>query len=105
MSRLRSLGLQKSPSQKSGNMCQDSYDISKGLFRSGICEFEFSEASQPFLGSENFLFLIRKARQMRAFLIAKIFETDVRDFWLENSQKSPDKLNKTPVFRDWLQRH
>jgi hypothetical protein len=45
-------------------------DISKGVFELGMCEFESSQVSQAFLFSENCLFLIRKARQMRAFLIA-----------------------------------
>jgi hypothetical protein len=42
----------------------------KGLFQLGMCEFDPSQVSQAFAFSENFLSLMRKARQMRAFLIA-----------------------------------
>jgi hypothetical protein len=41
-----------------------------GLFQLGTCEFDPSQVSHAFLFSENFLSLMRKARQMRAFLIA-----------------------------------
>jgi hypothetical protein len=50
-------------------MWGNSLDISKGFFKAGMCEFESSEVSQAFRVLENFLFRVRKPRQMRAFLI------------------------------------
>jgi hypothetical protein len=52
--------------EKTGN----SFEISNGFSHSGICEFESSQVSQAFRISENFLLWMKKARQMRAFLIA-----------------------------------
>jgi hypothetical protein len=49
---------------------RNSPDISKGIFELGMCEFESSQVSQAFRISENFLLWMKKARQMRAFLIA-----------------------------------
>ena len=67
--------------------------------QSTIRRFDSSHLSQAFLFSENFLFSMTKARQMRAFLIAQSPETGVRTFSAENSRKSPAEFNKTPVFR------
>jgi hypothetical protein len=51
---------------KEGN----SPDISMGFFQLGMCEFDPSQVSQAFRISENFLLWMKKARQMRPFLIA-----------------------------------
>jgi hypothetical protein len=45
----------------------NSYDISKGFFQSGICEFESSVVSQPFRLSENFLLYWQKGPPMAGF--------------------------------------
>jgi hypothetical protein len=70
VSRMRSLQLQKSPTPDFEEKCGNSPDISKGISQTGMWEFDPSEVSHAFSFSENFLSLIRKARQMRAFLIA-----------------------------------
>jgi hypothetical protein len=42
-----------------------------GFFQLGMCEFDPSQVSHAFFFLENILSLIRKARQMRAFLISR----------------------------------
>jgi hypothetical protein len=67
---LHNLQLQKSPSRIFGQNSGNSIDISKAFFVMVIWKFESSEVSQAVLFLESFLSLTRKARQMRAFLIA-----------------------------------
>src|ERR1700692_4080679 len=91
-----SFQLQKSPTpnfeEKSGN----SPDISKGISQSGMCKFESSEVSQAFRVSENFLLWMRKARQMRAFLIGTSLQRPIFELFgpkiPESPQPNPGKL-------------
>jgi hypothetical protein len=65
-----SFQLQKSPTPNFEEKCGNSPDISKDISQSGMWRFESSQVSQAFRISENFLLWMKKARQMRAFLIA-----------------------------------
>jgi hypothetical protein len=75
---------------------RNSPDISKGIFKAGMCKFESSQVSQAFLFSENFLSLMRKARQMRAFFIADSLQRLVFKLFAprtaESLQPNPRKL-------------
>jgi hypothetical protein len=63
---------------------RNSPDISKGIFKA---------VSQAFLFSENFLSLMRKARQMRAFLIADSLQRLVFKLF---APRTPESLQPNP---------
>jgi hypothetical protein len=88
-----SLQLQKSPTPDFEEKCGNSPDNSKGIFQSGMCKFESFQVSHAFSFSENILSLIRKARQMRAFLIAKSLQRPTIELF---GMRIPESLRQNP---------
>src|ERR1700676_4362550 len=82
------LQLQKSPSRVFGQNSGNSADISKAFFEMGIWKLESSQVSQAVCVSENFLLRMRKARQMRAFLIANSLGRPMFELFGPNIPKS-----------------
>jgi hypothetical protein len=58
-----------------------------------MCKFESSQVSEAFSFSKNILFLIRKARQMRAFLVADSLQRHVFELF---GPKTPESLQPNP---------
>ena len=95
----------KSPSPILGEMWGNSPDISKGISQSGMCRFESSEVSQAAPFSENFVFLMRKARQMGAFLIARSLQRlNHRTFASRIPESLQSFVEKFPFYGDSLWR-
>jgi hypothetical protein len=77
---------------------RNSPDISKGISQSGMYKFESSQVSQAFRVLENFLLWMRKARQMRAFLIANSLWRPMFELFGPNIPKSLQPNSGKPPF-------
>ena len=74
--------------------CRNFLDISKGISQSGMRKIESSEVSQAFSFSEIFLFLMRKARQMPAFLRVNILQRPMFELF---GPKNPKSLRSNSI--------
>jgi hypothetical protein len=68
----------------------NSPDISKGIFQSGMWEFDPFVVSQAVLFSENFLPSMRKARQLKAFLIEDSLQSHMFEIF---GPRTPESLH------------